>query len=231
MADVQDAIQTAVGGFPVAQVLQGEAVYNVTARYQKPYRDTKEAIQDIRLLSPSGERVSLAQVTRVQVKDGAYDIYREKAHAIAIRFEVRDRDLGTTVKDAIVRSAESEAAARLRPGVGGRVRKRAAGRSRLLVIVPMTILVIFIILYTMFRSFKWALLILATVVMARVGGLLALLLTAHFLQRRFGVGFWRSSGYRYKRASSCWNTSTSCAPRIYRADAAVEGAVLRLRPI
>jgi heavy metal efflux system protein len=60
VADVQDSIQTAVGGFPIGQVLQGEAVYNLTVRYQKPYRDTKEAIQDIRILSPSGERVSLA---------------------------------------------------------------------------------------------------------------------------------------------------------------------------
>jgi cobalt-zinc-cadmium resistance protein CzcA len=77
VADVQDAIQTAVGGFPIGQILQGEAVYNLTVRYQKPYRETKEAIQDIRILSPSGERVSLAQVAKVQVKDGAYDIYRE----------------------------------------------------------------------------------------------------------------------------------------------------------
>ena len=61
VADVQDAIQTAVGGNSVSQVLQGEAVYDVVVRYQKQYRDTKEAIQNIRLLSPSGERVSLAQ--------------------------------------------------------------------------------------------------------------------------------------------------------------------------
>ena len=104
VADVQDAVQTAVGGVPIGQILQGEAVYNLTARYQKSYRDTKEAIQDIRLLSPSGERVSLAQVTNVQVKDGAYDIYREKnSRYVAIRFEVRDRDLGSTVQEAIAK--------------------------------------------------------------------------------------------------------------------------------
>ena len=102
VADVQDAIQTAVGGFPIGQVLQGEAVYNLTVRYQKSYRDTKEAIQNIRILSPSGERVSLAQVAKVEVKDGAYDIYRENgSRYVAIRFEVRDRDLGSTVQDAI----------------------------------------------------------------------------------------------------------------------------------
>jgi len=64
-------------GNPVSQVLQGEAVYNVVVRYQKPYRDTKEAIQNIRLLSPSGGRVSLAQVTKTRFTMDAYDIYRE----------------------------------------------------------------------------------------------------------------------------------------------------------
>ena len=75
VADVQDAIQTAVGGNAVSQVLIGEQQYDVVVRYQQPYRDTKEAIENIRLLSPSGERVALAQVAKVAVKDGAYDIY------------------------------------------------------------------------------------------------------------------------------------------------------------
>ncbi len=65
VADVQDAIQTAVGGNPVSQVLQGEQRYDLVLRYEAPYRDTKEAIENIRLLSPSGERVSLAQLCTV----------------------------------------------------------------------------------------------------------------------------------------------------------------------
>ncbi len=102
VADIQDAVQTAIGGNPVSQVLQGEAVYNVVVRYQKPFRDTKEAIQNIRLLAPSGERVSLAQVTKTQVRDDAYDIYREDgSRYVAIRFEVRWRDMGTTVRESI----------------------------------------------------------------------------------------------------------------------------------
>src|SRR4029077_5932205 len=75
VADVQDAVQTAVGGNAVSQVLQGEARYDVVVRYREPYRNTAAAIANIRLLSPSGERVSLAQLTKVEVKDGAYDIY------------------------------------------------------------------------------------------------------------------------------------------------------------
>jgi cobalt-zinc-cadmium resistance protein CzcA len=77
VADIQDAVQTAIGGNAVSQVLQGEARYDVVVRYQAPYRNTAEAIAKIRLLSPTGERVSLAQLTKVEVKDGAYDIYRE----------------------------------------------------------------------------------------------------------------------------------------------------------
>ncbi len=102
VSDVQDAIQTAVGGGAVSQVLHGEARYDLALRYQKPYRDTKEAIENIRLLSPSGERVSLAQLTRVQTIDGAEEIYREgQQRYIAVKYSVRGRDLGSTVEEAI----------------------------------------------------------------------------------------------------------------------------------
>ncbi len=77
VADIQDAIQTAVGGTALTQVLQGEARYDLTLRYLPRYRDTKEAIESIRLLSPSGERVSLAQLCKISVTDGASEIYRE----------------------------------------------------------------------------------------------------------------------------------------------------------
>ena len=234
VADVQDAIQTAVGGFPITQVLQGEAVYNVTARFQKPYRDTKEAIQDIRLLSPSGERVSLAQVTKVEVKDGAYDIYRNNNSRYAsIRFEVRDRDLGSTVREAI---AQIDQKVKLPRGYHlewvGEYESEVRAEARLLVIVPITILLIFIILYTMFRSAKWALLILVTVAMARVGGLLALLLTHTFFSVASGVGFLALFGVSVQTGVIMLEYINQLRARGYTPlEAAVEGAVLRLRPI
>lgn len=70
VADVQDAIQTAVGGNALTQVLIGEQRYDLALRYLPQYRDTKEAIEKIRLLAPTGERVSLAQLTKVKVSDG-----------------------------------------------------------------------------------------------------------------------------------------------------------------
>jgi heavy metal efflux system protein len=77
VADVQDAIQTAVGGTAVSQVLRGQGRYDLVLRYQEPYRDTREGIESVRLLSPTGERVSLAQLTKVSINDGAEEIYRE----------------------------------------------------------------------------------------------------------------------------------------------------------
>src|ERR1700689_1980282 len=102
VSDVQDAIQTAVGGTALNQVLIGEQRYDLVLRYQPEYRDTKEAIEKIRLLSPSGERVSLGQLTKVSETDGGSEIYREaNSRYVAVKFSVRDRDLGGTVEEAI----------------------------------------------------------------------------------------------------------------------------------
>lgn len=77
VADVQDPVQTAVGGTALTEVLRGEQVYNLTLRYLPQYRDTEEAIRDIRLLAPSGERVSLAQLCDIREADEGSEIYRE----------------------------------------------------------------------------------------------------------------------------------------------------------
>ena len=234
VADVQDAIQTAVGGNAVSQVLQGEAVYDLVVRYQLPYRDTKEAIQNIRLLSPSGERVSLAQLTKVQVQDGAYDIYREgNSRYVAIRFEVRGRDLGSTVQEAINKINQK---VQLPRGYhlewAGEYESEQRASRRLMIIVPITVLVIFIILYTMFRSAKWALLILGVVAMAPLGGLLALLLTGTHFSVSSGVGFLALFGVSVQTGVIMLEYINQLRSRGYTiVEAAVEGAVLRLRPI
>src|SRR5580698_4514038 len=102
VSDVQDAIQTAVGGTALNQVLIGEQRYDLTLRYLPQYRDTKEAIENIRLLAPTGERVSLAQLTKASTLDGGSEIYREEnSRYVAVKFSVRGRDLGSTVEEAI----------------------------------------------------------------------------------------------------------------------------------
>ena len=234
VADIQDAIQTAVGGNAVSQVLIDQQRYDVVVRYQEPYRNTQQAIERVRLLSPSGERVSLAQLAKVEVKDGAYDIYREgNSRYVAVTFNVRGRDLGTTVEDAIKQIKEK---VKMPPGytVGwsGEYESEQRAEARLAVVVPLTILVIFIILYTMFRSYKWALLILLNVVLARVGGFLALLVTGTYLSVSSGVGMLALFGVSVQTGVIMLEYINQLRARGYTIkEAAIEGAVLRLRPI
>jgi cobalt-zinc-cadmium resistance protein CzcA len=234
VADIQDAIQTAVGGNAVSQVLIGEERYDVAVRYQAPYRDTGKAIANIRLLSPSGERVSLSQLTRVTVQDGAYDIYREgNSRYAAITFSVRGRDLGSTVADAMRQvSQKVKLPEGYRLDWSGEYESEKRAEARLLVVVPLTILLIVIILYTMFRSFKWAMLILVNVLLARVGGLLALLITHTNFSVSSGVGFLALFGVSVQTGVIMLEYINQRRAQGHSiTDAAVEGAVLRLRPI
>jgi cobalt-zinc-cadmium resistance protein CzcA len=206
----------------------------VAVRYQEPYRNTPEAIAKVRLVSPSGERVSLAQLTKVEVKDGAYDIYREgNSRYVAVRFSVRGRDLGSTVADAIKAVTD-----KVKFPVGyhidwaGEYESQKRAQARLAVIVPITILVIFIILYSMFRSPKWGLLILCVVVMAPFGGLLALLITGAHFSVSSGVGFLALIGVSVQTGVIMLEYINQLRAKGYTVvEAAVEGAVLRLRPI
>jgi len=234
VADVQDAIQTAVGGNAVSQVLQGEQRYDLVMRYLPRYRDTKEAIENIRLLAPSGERVSLSQLCKVQVQDGASEIYREaNSRYVAIKYSVRGRDLGSTVEEAI-KSVEREV--KLPPGYridwAGEYASQKRSQRRLAFVLPITILIIFIILYTMFHSFKWATLMLANIAMAPLGGLLALLITGTHFSVSSGVGFLALFGVCVQTGVIMLEYINQLRARGHAViDAAVAGAVLRLRPI
>jgi cobalt-zinc-cadmium resistance protein CzcA len=234
VADIQDAIQTAVGSNAVTQVQQGEARYDVTLRYEKPYRDTREAIDDIRLVAPSGERVSLSQLTKVSTDDGAEEIYREGGQRyIAIKYSVRGRDLGSTVNEAIDKvTHDVTLPAGYHLEWAGEFASQQRANRRMAIVVPITVLAIFLFLYTMFRSSKWALLILVSVIMASVGGPLALFITRTNFSVSSAVGFLALFGVSVEigvimleyinqlRASGSSIT-----------DAAIDGAVLRLRAI
>ena len=242
VADIQDAVQTAIGANAVTQVQQGEARFDVTLRYQKEFRDTREAIENIRLVSPSGERVSLAQLTHITTDDGAEQINREGGQRyIAIKYSVRGRDLGSTVEEAIARVTKNVT---LPPGYhlewAGEYESQKRANKRMAIVVPITVLVIFLILYTMFRSAKWAMLILISVVMASIGGPLALFLTHTNFSVSSAVGFLALFGVSVEtgvimiefinqlRARRKGMEESSHAHIV---DAAVEGAVLRLRPV
>ena len=234
VADVQDAIQTAVGGNALTQVLQGEARYDLVMRYLPEYRNTQEAIQNIRLLSPSGERVSLAQLCKITMADGASEVYREgNQRYVAIKYSVRGRDLGSTVEEAMKKvNQQIKLPLGYRIEWEGEYESQKRANERLLIVLPITILIIFIILYTMFKSFKWAMLILANIAIAPIGGLLALLLTGTNFSVSSGVGFLALFGVSVQTGVIMLEYINQLRARRYSVeDAAVEGAVLRLRPI
>ncbi|MGA9131515.1 MAG: CusA/CzcA family heavy metal efflux RND transporter [Candidatus Sulfotelmatobacter sp.] len=234
VADVQDAVQTAVGGNALTQVLKGEARYDLTLRYLPQYRNTQDAIENIRLLSPSGERVSLAQLCKITEADGGSEIYREgNQRYVAIKYSVRGRDLGSTVEEAIKKVNEQ---VKLPVGYGlrweGEYASQKRANARLLIVLPITILIIFILLYTMFKSFKWALLIMVNVAIAPIGGLLALWFTGTNFSVSSGVGFLALFGVSVQTGVIMLEYINQLRARRFTVeDAAVEGAVLRLRPI
>jgi cobalt-zinc-cadmium resistance protein CzcA len=242
VADIQDAVQTAVGANAVTQVQQGEARYDVTLRYQQPYRDTREAIAKVRLLAPSGERVSLAQLTTVSTDDGAEEINREGGQRfIAIKYSVRGRDLGSTVEEAIAKVNKN---VRLPAGYhlewAGEYESQKRANKRMAIVVPVTVLAIFLILYTMFRSYKWATLILVSVIMASIGGPLALFLTHTNFSVSSAVGFLALFGVsvetgvimiEFINQLRARRKGMEVSTEEHIVEAAVEGAVLRLRPV
>jgi len=234
VSDVQDAIQTAVGGNALSQVLIGEQRYDLVLRYLPQYRDTREAIERIRLLAPSGERVSLAQLTTAKVSDGGSEIYREaNSRYIAVKYSVRGRDLGSTVEEAIRKvSADVKLPTGYSIDWAGEYENQRRSERRLLLVLPITILVIFFLLYTMFQSLKWAFLILTNVAMARIGGLLALWITGTNFSVSSGVGFLALFGVSVQTGVIMVEYINQLRARGYTSEeAAVEGAVLRLRPI
>jgi cobalt-zinc-cadmium resistance protein CzcA len=242
VADIQDAVQTAVGANALTQVQQGEARFDVTLRYQQQYRDTREAIANVRLLAPSGERVSLAQLTKATTDDGAEEIYREGGQRyIAIKYSVRGRDLGSTVEEALGKVNKNVVLpAGYHTEWAGEYESQKRADKRMDLVIPVTVMVIFLILYTMFRSFKWAMLILVSVLMASIGGPLALFITHTNFSVSSAVGFLALFGVSVQTGVIMIEFINQLRARRkgmeestqeHIVEAAVEGAVLRLRPI
>jgi cobalt-zinc-cadmium resistance protein CzcA len=234
VADVQDAIQTAIGGNAVGQVLQGEQRYDLVVRYLPQYRTTIDQIRNVRILAPSGERVSLDQLCDIQVSDGASQIYRENnSRYVALKYSVRGRDLGSTVDEAI---QEVGREVKLPAGYylewAGEYASAKRANARLAVIVPVTVTVIFFLLYSMFHSFKWASLAMISLALSPIGALFALYFTGTHFSVSSGIGTLALFGVAVETGVIMIEYINQLRARGYNVhEAAIEGAVLRLRPI
>ena len=234
VSDIQDAVETAIGGKAVSNVLQGEQRYDLAVRYQPEFRATAEEIKCIRLVAPSGERVALEQVCNITVRDGASQIYRENnSRYVAIKYSVRGRDLGSTVEEAIRRVNRE---VKLPPGYylqwAGEYASAKRANARLAVIVPVTVAVIFFLLYSMFNSFKWASLAMVSLVLSPIGALFALYFTGTHFSVSSGIGTLALFGVAVETGVIMIEYINQLRAHGYSVhEAAIEGAVLRLRPI
>jgi cobalt-zinc-cadmium resistance protein CzcA len=234
VSDVQDAVETAVGGKAVSQLLIGEQRYDLTVRYQQHFRTTVEDITNVRIFAPSGERVSLGQLCQIKLEEGASSIYREgNSRYIAIKYSVRGRDLGSTVRQAI---EEVRQKVQLPEGYRldwtGEYESQQRANRRLAVIVPITLLLMSFILYSAFDSWKWVGLIFAVVGLSPLGGFLSLLLTGTHFSVSSGLGFLALIGVSVEIGVIMVEYINQLRTRgMSPREAAREGALLRLRPI
>jgi cobalt-zinc-cadmium resistance protein CzcA len=191
ISDVQDVIELAVGGRAVGAVFEGERRFDVTVRYVPEARVDPAAIGQILVATPSGGRVPLGQLTRIETVRGPSIIARrENERQMTVRTNIRDRDQGGFVAEAqAMVSASVRFPAGYRVSWGGQFENLARARARLALILPVTILIVFTLLFVAFASARDAALVLVNVPFSLVGGILALYLRGINLSVSAAVGF------------------------------------------
>jgi cobalt-zinc-cadmium resistance protein CzcA len=191
VADIEDVIETALGGRPATQIWEGERRYNVVVRLREEERSNTEALRGLLLDAPDSSQVPLDQVAKISVQEGVLNISREGGRSTAaIGVFIKDRDMGSLVQEmqqVVDRNFKLPAGYNITWGGEFENQQRAMGR--LLMIIPISILMIFVVLFEAFKTVKSATLILLNVPFALVGGILALYVTGIHLSVSAAIGF------------------------------------------
>lgn len=179
VSDVNAVVQGAIGGEAVTRVFEGERWFELVVRFMPEFRRDIETIANIQVSTPDGARIPLKQLTNIRTQTGAFIIYRENNERyIPIKFSVRGRDLESTVEEAQARVAkEVKLPERYRIEWAGEYDQLKDEQKRLAVVVPLALLLILILLYTAFNSLRDALMVMATVPFALIGGVFSLVFT------------------------------------------------------
>ncbi|OYV63934.1 MAG: CusA/CzcA family heavy metal efflux RND transporter, partial [Gemmatimonadetes bacterium 21-71-4] len=233
--DVNGLIEAAVGGAAVTQVVQGEQLFDLVVRLQPQFRSTPDQIGNILIATPDGSQIPLRQVATLSISNGASFIYRENAHRyIGIQFSVQGRDLASAVNDAREQVARQvRLPAGYRAVWGGEYKEYTASRSQLRLVLPITIVLIFLLLFALYDNFKFPLItVIGVVLSAPLGGLVALVLTHTPFSVSSGIGFLALFGVSVQTAV----VYISYANELRLGGAGIvaatrEAALLRLRPI
>jgi len=191
VADVQDVIETALGGKEASTIVQGDRRFPLVVRLASVYRGDPDAIGRILVAAPNGAQLPLAQLADIRSIEGPVQVSRENGEGrTLVQANVRGRDLGSVVEEL---QRKADAQVKLPSGYhlqyGGTYEKLQSGRARLMVVVPITFAVIFLLLFTTFGSLKQAALIFTGIPFAITGGILALWLRGLHFSMSAGIGF------------------------------------------
>ena len=241
IADVQDVVAGAVGGMEVGQTVEGLQRYAINLRYPRELRDSLEALRTLPIVSPRGQRLVLSDVARIAISDGPPMLRSENARLAGFVYvDIRGRDLRGAVKEMQRVVAEQ---VDLPPGYSvswsGQFEFLERAAAQLKLVVPFTLLIIFVLLYLTFRRFDEALLIMTTLPLALVGGVWLLWALGHNLSVASAVGFIALAGVAaefgvimllYLKQSWAAREAAGQVTDADLLDAIREGAVLRVRP-
>ena len=234
-ADINGLITTAIGGDVATQVVQGEKQFDLVVRLEHQYRDNPEEIGNILVPTPGGQQIPLREFADIQVANGASFIYRQdNSRYIGVQFSVSGRDLAGAVEDAMQQvKTQVTVPAGYRIDWGGEYTEYTKSRAQMNVILPLTLALIFLLLFALYSNLKFPFItVLGVVLSAPVGGLVALWLTGTPFSVSSGIGFLALFGVSVQTAVVYISYVNELRRNGTDAAAAIrEGAILRLRPI
>lgn len=234
LVDVQDVIRSAIGGVTAGQVFEGIRRFDILVRYQKQDRDTIEAIRNLLISGPDGIKVPLAQIAKIEEIVGPRQITRENNQRfISIQANVIDRDIVSFVEEA---QQVIDNKIKLPPGYfttwGGQFRLQQEANKRLAIVIPVTLVIISLLLYSSFGSVKNAALILLNIPLALVGGVIALWISGQNLSVPASVGFIALFGIALENGMVLMTYLNQLVKQGMPIDeASIKGACLRVRPV
>jgi heavy metal efflux system protein len=234
VSDVQDVIQTAIGGSIAGQVFEGIQRYDIFVRYPEKYRGSKEEIENILIISPTGAMLPLSELTDIYEIVGPRQISRKNNQRfITIQCNVSNRDIGSFVEEARqVIERKIDLPSGYYSEWGGQYKLQQEANKKLIVIIPILLLIIFSLLFLNFHSFKNSLLILLNIPLALVGGIVALWITNQHLSVPSSIGFIALFGISLENGMvliSYMNQLVKEGTALV--EASIQGALLRLRPV
>src|SRR6266508_2653111 len=234
VADVQEIIQSAIAGARATKVLEGFSRFDLVVRFPAWARQDAAAIGNLLVSAPGGQKVPLSQLARIVSEEGPAEVSRENGQRrITVEANVRGRDIGSFVAEA---QRKVEEGVKLPPGYtmdwGGMYEHLESGRKRLMIVVPVTFFLIFLLLFTTFNSLKQAALVFTGIPFAITGGVLALLIRGMSFSMSAGIGFIALFGVAVLNGVvmvSFINQLREDGAPLEKA--IVQGALTRLRPV